>query len=723
MFLQRYRYDYCLYHDHRWNVLRNRDVLPSLCSLTSSRLRTDRSFSVFGFSTSVYWLKFNICKSQPGTEKTVLEINYPLLDSLRLYGVKGGTLAFDVLTGDNIPFSERPVNHRNFIFFLPDTQNNDLSVYLRVQSESAVQVPLKLYSLTGYFIHNQRSFIAQGVYFGIILAMILYNAFLFFTLREWPYLLYVFFTISYFYFQSVLQGFFQQFLCNSVWWQNHSLLLFGFFTILFANLFSNSFLKLSKKNPLISKILFGIGFLSILAAALVSILPYRYMVKVMLALGVTSSVLILIAGFIRGWSGHLPARIFTIAWSTLLISFILAAFNKFGLLPRTFWSGNIMQIGGVLEVVLLSIVLGERINAEKQQRIHVEQRFSTSLEDQVKARTLELNQTMKQLEITNRTLESEQEKLEFALREIGKNHKELKKTYHSLQEAQTQLLQAEKMQSVGRLAAGVAHEINTPIQFVGDNARFILDSMLDIEKLMIAHELVIETAENGVIAPDLIEDAKAFAEEIDLDYLRKEIPQAIQQSIEGLDKVADIVRALKEFSHPGRNEKSLINLNKAIESTVTVCRNEWRYHAELELDLDPDLAEVSCVAGEINQTILNIIVNAAHAVKSDTKTDSKGLIKISTHIQGAYVVVRISDNGIGIPEEILTKVFEPFYTTKAVGEGTGQGLAIAYSTIVDKHGGTIEVKSERGKGTIFIISLPIMLEKQTAILRKGQENT
>ncbi len=671
----------------------------------------------FGFSSSAFWLKFDMCKSQSLNDKAILEVNYPLLDSLTLFGVAGRTVVYNVHTGDSISFAQRPENHRNFLFRLPYREKEDLRFYLRVQTESAIQVPLKLFTSTGYFIHNQRALLVQGAYFGIIMAMMVYNAFLFLTLREWPYFLYVFFTISYFCFQSVYQGFFQQFVSDTVWWQNHSLLVFGFISIFFANLFADSFLQLPASNPPISRILRGIGFVSIPAAALAFSLQSALMVKVMLAFAMSSSLLIMIAGVKLWLIGHLPARIFTVAWSTLLFSFVLTSINKFGLVPRTFWTENIMQIGGVLEVVLLSIALGERINHEKHQRILVEQRLSSSLEEEVRARTLELHQTMEQLESGNTILETQQEKLKSALQEISENHKELEQTYHALQYAQMQLLQAEKMQSVGRLAAGVAHEINTPIQFVGDNGRFILESMADLEKLMRVYERVIEIVATGEDATDLVKEAKAIADEIDLDYLRTEIPQAINQSLEGIDRIANIVRAMKEFSHPGSNEKSPTDLNRAIENTATVCRHEWKYHAELRLDLDPELPLIPCLAGEINQAFLNLIVNAAHTVQYLAKAGSleKGLIQISTQVEGEYVVVRVRDNGMGIPEAILTKIFEPFFTTKEVGQGTGQGLAIVYSTIVDKHGGTIEVESELGKGTTFIISLPIDKQVQKTI--------
>ncbi len=359
----------------------------------------------FGFSSSAFWLNFALCASSSGGQRPILEIAYPLLDTLHVYATAGKKVVCQMQTGDSLPFDERPVYHRNFVFLLPETGPDTLRIYIRVQTSSAVQVPLRIYTQDGFFNHNQRSLLLQGLYFGLILAMVLYNAFLFFSLRELPYLFYVLFTTSYFSFQGVLQGFFQQFVFHSVWLQNHSLLIFGYASILCANLFAVSFLNLQANNPLLCHILRGIGAISALAAAFSSVLPYEIMVKMMLILAIPSSLLIMAAGFRLWWTGHLPSRIFAIAWSTLLVSFVLASFNKFGLLPRTFWTENIMQIGGVLEVILLSIALAERVNEEKRQRILVEQQLASSLETEVQERTQELNKALAQLETANAILD------------------------------------------------------------------------------------------------------------------------------------------------------------------------------------------------------------------------------------------------------------------------------------------------------------------------------
>jgi len=268
---------------------------------------------------------------------------------------------------------------------------------------------------------------------------------------------------------------------------------------------------------------------------------------------------------------------------------------------------------------------------------------------------------------------------------------------------------AQKLESIGRLAAGIAHEINTPIQYTTDNTRFLQDSFKEIEAVLECYNRLFETAKTGLSTGAVIHEIETVMSEIDLDYLREEIPKAIGQSLEGLDNVAKIVSAMKQFSHPGADEKEYADINRAIQSTITISRNEWKYVADMTTDLDPDLPLIPCLIGEFNQVILNIIINAAHAIGDTEKVKSggKGLIKVTTRRQGRWVEIRISDTGPGIPKEIRDKVFDPFFTTKEVGKGSGQGLAISHSVIVNKHGGSIEFETEINHGTTMIIRLPI----------------
>ncbi|MBU0595079.1 histidine kinase, partial [Candidatus Bipolaricaulota bacterium] len=214
-------------------------------------------------------------------------------------------------------------------------------------------------------------------------------------------------------------------------------------------------------------------------------------------------------------------------------------------------------------------------------------------------------------------------------------------------------------------------------------------------------------------------------DELDLDFLKEEIPKAIAQSLEGVGRVAEIVRSMKEFSHPGGTEKQATDLNRAIEATITVARNEWKYVAEMAMDLDPDLPPVPCLAGDFNQVILNLIINAAHAIGDVVGENSgeKGTVTITTRQNGDWAEIRISDTGTGIPEENRSKIFDHFFTTKELGKGTGQGLAIAHAVITEKHSGTITVESEVGKGTTFIIRLPIEPESTQAEEAPQHEET
>jgi PAS domain S-box-containing protein len=254
-------------------------------------------------------------------------------------------------------------------------------------------------------------------------------------------------------------------------------------------------------------------------------------------------------------------------------------------------------------------------------------------------------------------------------------------------ELERQLSQTQKLESLGQLAAGIAHEINTPIQYIGDNAMFLKESFDDLSRAVQPH-------------PD-----------VEVEYLRAEIPKAISELQEGASHVARIVCAMREFSHPGSGEKQLADLNSAIESTVIVSKNVWKYVAELSTDLDAALPQVPCLLGDLNQVMLNLIVNASHAIADVVKDSGRlGAIRISTRHDGAWVEIRVSDTGSGIPEAIRSKLFDPFFTTKPVGKGTGQGLAIAHSLIVQKHGGTIAFDSDVGRGTTFIVRLPLAPE-------------
>ena len=327
---------------------------------------------------------------------------------------------------------------------------------------------------------------------------------------------------------------------------------------------------------------------------------------------------------------------------------------------------------------------------------------------------------------------------------------------------QAQLLQAQKLESIGQLASGIAHEINTPIQFVGDNARFLGTAASALAAAIAGYDALLrqaveacggvgDAASGGAASGGfgdggsgggggLLAGAARLREETDVDFVLAELPVAVRQVQDGVERVSGIVRALREFSHPDAGGKVPVDVNAGLANTVTVCRNEWKYVAEVRLDLAPDLPHVMGHAGDLNQVFMNLLVNAAHAVDDRLRTEgaaradvqpgsrdtardtakgadagvgtetaerARGHITVTTRFADGEVLVRVRDDGTGIAPEVLPRISDPFFTTKEVGRGTGQGLAIARNLVVNKHGGRIEVNSEPGQGAEFIVHLPV----------------
>jgi len=274
---------------------------------------------------------------------------------------------------------------------------------------------------------------------------------------------------------------------------------------------------------------------------------------------------------------------------------------------------------------------------------------------------------------------------------------------------ESQLAQAQRLESIGQLAAGIAHEINTPIQFIGDSVTFLNDAFMEVQQVLERCRQF--ESSGGMDQESCGTRSKTVSEalgDIDYAFLQVEIPKSFNRVLEGIDRVSTIVQAMKRFSHPGGQEKRAMDINGAVQSTLTVSHNEWKYVAELTTDLAPDLPSVVCFPGDLNQVLLNVIINAAHAIADVVRgTPDKGRITVTTRLDGEHVVIAISDTGTGMGPGVREKIFDPFFTTKEVGKGSGQGLAIAYDIVVNKHGGTITFETEPGRGSTFFIRLPI----------------
>ena len=393
----------------------------------------------------------------------------------------------------------------------------------------------------------------------------------------------------------------------------------------------------------------------------------------------------------------------TIAYSTLIFTIILVVATTFiALFGWAISRALVLDLKGISEDMTV-LAAGD-----------------TSLTGLPKNRTGEINQMIGALRIFRknalefRRVNQELQDRERATREakeIAEQEKQdaveqMRIAQEEKAQRELELVHAQKLESLGTLAGGVAHEINTPIQFIGNNLDFLQESFAEI--LPILEECRQLTGATDPLPPVIT----ALMEAIDCadpEFLIAEIPESISQSQRGAGHISEIVLAIKEFSHPGTKDKTPIDINHAILNTATVARNQWKYIADLETKLDETLPDVWCLPGELNQVILNLIVNAAHAIEASGEGE-KGIITITTRRDGQSAEIEVADTGCGIPEENLKKIFEPFFTTKEPGKGTGQGLSIIHAIITKKHGGDLSVRSTVGSGTSFTVRLPISNE-------------
>ncbi len=285
--------------------------------------------------------------------------------------------------------------------------------------------------------------------------------------------------------------------------------------------------------------------------------------------------------------------------------------------------------------------------------------------------------------------------------------RELESALTELKAAQTELLHSQKLQAIGQLASGIAHEINTPTQYVGNNISFLSQSFTELLQALHSCESLLSDAPEKQSLQDCHTTIAEALKKADFEFLKEEIPRALKECENGIKRISGIVIAMKDFAHPSGGSMQPVDLSGLIQTTTEISRNEWKLVADLETHFDPELPPIEGLKDELGQVLLNLIVNAAHAIEDREAAEGKGIIRITTRRDGKWAEIKVEDNGCGIPEELQQKVFEPFFTTKEVGRGSGQGLAIVYNVITDKHHGKMSVRSEPDKGTLFTIHLPL----------------
>lgn len=372
-----------------------------------------------------------------------------------------------------------------------------------------------------------------------------------------------------------------------------------------------------------------------------------------------------------------------------LVSFEANAYHVFLVSPWVTDISNLDDLGFTLNDFALHnslsdfliLVQAQRTSLNDSQLLSEELvKLNAELEDRVARRTNALQENSQKLMESKLILEQEMKER---------------------QRVEIELRHAQKLEAVGQLAAGIAHEINTPMQYIGDSLQFLQSAFADLQNLSTKLEQCLPLIAEHTSELD---SCKQAIDEADLDYVRERAPKALDRALQGISRVTQIVGAMNEFSHPDRREKSCADINRALLTTLTVASNEYKYVAEVKTEFQ-DIEHVECHLGDLNQVFLNLIVNAAHAISEDS--EEHGVITIKTWQEEDVVNISISDNGSGIPDVIQHRIFDPFFTTKEVGRGTGQGLSISHKIIVENHGGQLTFVTEPGVGTTFNIELPL----------------
>jgi two-component system NtrC family sensor kinase len=640
-----------------------------------------------GITSDRIWVKFTI-ENKSQNEDLLLVIDQPALESITLYSQRNQKIFESLHLGKFKPFKERLVNNPNYIFPIHIAENEKEDFYLSITSTDQIQLPISIGTAKAVFNNDSNKNILFGIYAGIIAIMILYNLFISFTVKDSSYIYY----IIYIFFVGLTQATFQGYAFKFIWPQSpwlaiNSSLLVPFFSGITTAFFLKRFLQTKKNIPKLSKgidIFVGAYFLTLI----LWIADYHVAsIQCLQSLALLGSLYFLYVANVIRRQGSRPALFFLIAYTIFLLCVVIFVLRNFNIIQYNLLTSYILEIGSVIQITLLSFALADKINIyrrDKDQSQEMALKISKENERLIREQNVEL-----EIQVDKRTME------------LQNTNNTLSVTLKELKEAQSQLVDAEKMAGLGQLTAGIAHEINNPINFVTSNIKPL---QLDINDLYD----VIQMYEDLDPAQDMQQQLAAvnsFKKQIDLDFIKTEINSLLSGIGEGAKRTAEIIRSLKNFSRLDENDTKPVDLNEGLESTLVLLRSTVPDFVKIIKDL-PQIPLVECLPGKINQVFMNLITNAIQAIKIKEDKNQEEFLYIRTWAEDNTVKISIRDTGPGMTDEIKQKIFEPFFTTKEVGEGTGLGLSIVFS-IIEKHKGHIDVLTKVNHGTEFIITLPV----------------
>lgn len=609
----------------------------------------------------------------------MLVYDQPVWNDIVLYKVKNGIID-SVVSGERVPLSQRLFKYNIPIFEVVDDSSE---YYIKITSIGTLQLDLKLTTIGNFIEARFTKNLLLGIYYGMLLIMLFYNFFIYFTVRDKTYIYYSVYMAVLIITQLALEGYGNVILWpNNLWLTQYALLIFTPLVNITGILFANQFLNVKENMPKlhkVSKVLLALLVLIILITLFYSrAAAINYSRN---ALGL-SPIYLFVVSLIAVRRKIPSAKYFLISWTSLIAALVVFILRDVGVFEHNNFTNYALQLGTAIEITLLSFALGDKI---RQYRIEKE------ISQAEAVRVAKLNEEI--LAEQNVVLEHQ----------VKERTSELNKTLIDLKLAQTKLVDNEKMSSLGHLTAGIAHEINNPINFVSSNIKPL---KRDVQELMnIVQES--ETLFSSLADTDMLAKLVKIKEKYDFNYLKEEIPQLFNAIQNGAERTAEIVKGLKSFSRVDEQSLRLSDVHEGIDSTLMLLKSQMggitlsKEYGEMPL--------VECFIGKMNQVFMNILSNSIYALTHAKESIINQEIKIKTYRAENNLYIEFSDNGPGIDEGYLGKVFEPFFTTKPAGEGTGLGLSIVYS-IIEMHKGQIVAMSNNNFGTLFKISIPLKQE-------------
>lgn len=647
----------------------------------------DQGIPNLGITNSTVWVKLHLLNASEDS-LLYLTVQQPSIDQICLYRADG-TQYRESCLGETRPYDERFVDNPAYTFPINLKKGEAQTYYLSVRSKDQIQLPMILGTTTTVSEAYARDNLLFGMYIGVILVMMLYNLFVALTVRDAVYIYY----IIYIFFVGLTQAFFQgyafKFLWpNSTWLASNGSVIIPFLSGITTILFIKPFLQIRRFLP---KHIRGLNVLILLytVSLILGLLGYYHISIPLLQLTASGgSVYVIGLAFVIRSKGYRPALFFLIAFSIFLSSVIGFALRNFNMIPFNGFTSYILEIGSVIQIVLLSFALADKINTYRKEK-----------EDSQSKAIAIAKENEKLVREQNIVLEHRVGERTHALKESNKS---LERTLKHLKETQSQLVEAEKMASLGQLTAGVAHEINNPINFVTSNVAplkrdvmMVWDALSEVEAIALSDASLEEKKQR----------INAYKEELDVDYLKTEIDFLLKGMHEGATRTAEIVKSLRIFSRVDEESLKFADINEGLESTLVILNSVIKEGMTVVKELG-DLPPIECYPGKLNQVFLNIITNGIYAINKKFEGKPGGLLDIKTTVDSKNAYISIGDNGIGMSDEVKEKMFEPFFTTKEVGEGTGLGMSIVYNTI-KKHNGEIRIESSIGEGAVFQIVIPL----------------